>query len=198
MTQTPNTLTDEKLQEIYTDKKFRNQVAYAHACYSAAPNSQFKYRETCSYPVRWIVTDEQIELAKKEFERSQKETQEKYKNSLLFIGMGMTYDTDTDIGNYRIRTEFINKHGKKFFVEFGTAVNKEYTRCDHSIEGGINSDINNYAGLEKAAKTEYSICRYTPEAILNLVNATFDCNFTEIVIDNYDLTTDDITCVSPN
>ena len=109
--------------------------------------------------------------------------------------MGMTYDTGTDIGNYRIRTKFINKDGRRFFVEFGTAVNKEYTRCDHSID--MDKDVNNYAGLERAAKTEHSICRYTPENILKLVNDTFDCSFTELFIDNFDLSTDDITCISP-
>jgi hypothetical protein len=198
MTKSTVTLTDEKLQGIYTDKKLRNEVAYAHGCYSAFPNSQFKHFSTCSYPVSYIVTEKQIELAKLEVERSKKETQERYKNSLLFVGMGMTYKTDTYIGNHRIRTEFINKDGRKFFVEFGTAVNKEYTRCDFAIDGGVDSDKYNYAGLEKAAKTEHSICRYTPENILKLVNDTFDCKFTEIFIDNYDLSTDDITCVSPN
>ena len=198
MNEAPITLTDEKLQDIYTNKKFRNEVAYAHACYTAYPSNQFKYRQTCSYPVRWIVTDEQIALANKELERSKAETKERYQNSLLFVGMGMTYETDTDIGNHRIRTEFVNKDGRKFFVEFGTAVNKEYTRCDFAIDGGVDGDKYNYAGLEKAARTEHGICRYTPENILKLVNDTFDCNFTEIFIDNYDLSTDDITCVSPN
>jgi hypothetical protein len=191
-------LTDEKLQDIYTDKKFRNQVAYAHGCYSAFPNSKFKYKQTCSHPDRWIVTEEQIALALKELERSQAETAERYKNSLLFVGMGMTYETETDIGNYRIRTEFLNKDGHQFFVEFGTAVDHEYTRCDFSIDReGKGGDVYNYAGLERAAKTEHSICRYTPDNILNLVNKTFGCNFTEIFIDNYDLSCDGVMCESP-
>ncbi len=191
-------LTDAKLQDIYTDKKFRNEVAYAHECWSASPNSKFLHKQTCSYPDRWIVTDEQIALAAKQLEGSGAETKERYKNSLLFVGMGMTYDTKTDIGNYRIRTEFLNKKGRQFFVEFGTAVDHEYTRCDFSIDReGKGGDVYNYAGLEKAAKTEHSICRYTPENILALVNKTFDCNFAEIFIDNYDLSCDGVMCESP-
>ncbi len=183
-------LTDEKLQDIYTNKKFRNQVAYAHGCYSGFPDSKFKYKKTCSYPAEWIVTEKQIALATKELERSQAETAKKHKNSLLFVGMGTTYDTATDIGNHRIRTEFLNKHGQRFFVEFGTGADYETARCDHSIDR--DGDANNYGDLERRKP-----CRYTPKKILSLVNRTFDCNFTEIFIDNYDLSCEGIMCESP-
>jgi hypothetical protein len=195
---TTETLTNEKLQDIYTDKKFRNEVAYAHGCYDK--DGVFKYKQTCSYPVTYIVTDEQIALAAAELERSQKETKERYKNSLLFIGMGMTYETDTDIGNYRIRTEFFNKKGHRFFVEFGAAVDHAYTRCDFSIDRELNIKDDqkgyNYANLERCDKRA-GLCRYTPECILRLVNKTFDCEFTEIFIDNYDLSCDGVICSSP-
>jgi hypothetical protein len=190
------TLTEEKLQDIYTDKKFRNEVAYAHACYSAFPNSKFKYRQTCSSPVRWIVTEEQIELAKKELKRSQEETKERYVNSLLFVGMGMDRKVEGEVDNFRIRTELTNKVGRNFFVEFGMTADYASTRCDHSIDR--DNDKNNYANLERGGSNRKGLCDYTPKAILNLVNKTFDCNFSEIFIDNHDLSTDDITCISPN
>ena len=154
---TLTTLTDEKLQDIYSNKKFRNQVAYAHGCYSAYPNNTFKYKKTCSYPDEWIVTDEQIALATKELERSQVETKKKHKNSLLFVGMGMTYETNTDIGNFRIRTEFLNRYGKQFFVELGTAVDHDYTRCDFSIDRNQKEDKYNYANLERCGKKLFAI-----------------------------------------
>jgi len=188
-------LTEEKLQDIYTNKKFRNQVAYAHGCYTGFPNSIFKHKKTCSWPNDWIVTDDHITLAAKELDRSQKETKEKYKNSLLFVGMGMTYETNTEIGNYRIRTEFLNKHGKRFFVEFGTTADHLSTRCDHSIDR--NNDKNNYDNLERGYNIRKGLCDYTPEAILKLVNSRFDCNFAEIFIDNYDLSCDGVMCESP-
>lgn len=191
------TMTNEKLQEIYTDKKLRNAVAFAHECWTACPNSHFDYKKALCWPVSYIVTDEQIELAKKELERSKKETQEKYKNSLLFIGMGMTYETDKYIGNHRIRTEFLNKHGHRFFVEFGTALNPENTRCDYSIDkDGKDGDIYNYANLERH-NNKNGICDYTPKAVLAMVNRIFDCNFSEIFIDNYDLECEGLMCESP-
>lgn len=199
--ETIRTLTEEKLQDIYTDKKFRNQVAYAHGCYSASPNSKFKYKKTCSWPVAWTVTDEQISLATKELKRSQKETQETHKNSLLFVGMGTTYETDTEIGNYRIRTELFNKHGKQFFVELGMTADHASTRSDHSIDRNLDDedkDKNNYKNLERGYSIRKGLCAYTPKAILGLINRTFECAFTEIFIDNYDLSCDGVMCVSPN
>lgn len=187
-------MTDEKFSEIYTNKKLRNEVAYAHGCYDSY--MQFKYKSTCGWPVEYIVTDDQIEKAKKELERSAAETKERYKNSLLFIGMGMTYETETDIGNHRIRTEFLNRDGRRFFVEFGTARNRDYMRCDHSIEYVGDESRRNFANLERYSKPE-GICRYTPEEVLKLVNKKFDCNFTEIFIDNYDLSCEGVMCESP-
>jgi len=190
------TLTDEKFQDIYTDKKFRNQVAYAHGY--CDKNSKELGRITCSYPVTYIVTKEQIALAVKELERAQVETQEAHKNSLLFIGMGMTYDTEDQIGNYRIRTEFLNKDGKQFFVEFGNTADYLSTRCDHSIDRSQGDHKgNNYNNLERAYNLRKGLCDYTPKSVLNLVNKTFVCKFTEIFIDNYDLSCDGVMCASP-
>ena len=189
-------LTQEKLQDIYTDKKFRNQVAYAHQCWSSSPGSKFLHYSTCSYPDRYIVTEEHIALATKEIERSQKETQEAHKNSLLFVGMGMTRKAGEQIDNFRIRTEFLNKHGKQFFVEFGTTADYQSTRCDHSIDR--ENDKNNYNDLERGYNIRKGLCDYTPKAVLELVNRIFDCAFTEIFIDNYDLSCEGVMCESPN
>ena len=185
-------LTDEKLQDIYTDKKFRNQVASAHTCRDEY--GKFKHKKTCSYPYEYIVTEEQIAIAKKELEKSQKETQERYKNSLLFIGMGWAdAEPKTEIGNPRIRTEFLNKYGKHFLVEFGTSKAHDGAICLFSIDK--KEDVCNYAGLEKHSTTGCS--PYTPKAIMALVNYQFDCKFTEMFVDNYDLLCNGVICESP-
>ena len=199
-------LTDEGLKEIYTNEKFRNEVAYAHQCCKST--GEFMYKKTCGYPKEYIVTDEQIAEAEKELARAKKETLKKHKKDLLFVGMGMTYETDTDIGNYRIRTEFLNAKGHKFFVELGSTCDHLYTRCDHSIDRDLEeihdkqsnahlhqSDFYNYAGLER--NNILSILRYTPENILNLVNKIFDCKFKRIVIDNYSCSCNGLMCESP-
>jgi hypothetical protein len=223
-------LTPEKFAEIYTDESFRNEVAYAHECWTAHPCSVFDRLETCSHPIRYVVTREQIAEAQKEVERAKAETIENLGNKLVFVGMGMQFEAaeDSDVCNHRIRTELINAHGKHFFVEFGH-INKAKIRCDFSIDrvlqnekeaernrifdgmqkavygsaeyfkfrellnGADGQQEYNFGGLEK----NQSLPAYTLANILKVVNKTFDSKFTEIVIDNHNLSTDDYKSVSP-
>ncbi len=195
-------LTDEKFKEIYTSEQFRNQVAYAHQhCNS---NGVFIEFITCSYPVTYIVTPEQIEEAKKECERAKIERINGIGNKLVFVGMGMDYlpRYEGDPANHRIRTEFKNIHGNEFFIEVGTN-GPENMRIDFAIDRTmqkkLNDEVNkqsqfyNYHGLERSK----NIYTYTKERILSLVNREFDCKFIEMEVDNYNLSTDDFICQSP-
>jgi hypothetical protein len=197
------TLTDEKLQDIYTDEQFRNQVANAHSCLDS--NHNFKHKQTCSYPTTYIVTEEQIELAKVEKLRAKEQFIKDHENALIFIGMGMTYEPTegNDVGNYRVRTQFTNPNGRTFFIEVCGGSNDYKSHVTYSIDVDLQKrresekpyiqDYYNYNGLERNANPIY-----TKESLLSLVNRQFDCNFSEIIIDNYNLSPDDITCKSPN
>lgn len=197
-------LTPAKFVEIYTNEEFRNQVASAHQYWSAAPNSKFVHFQTCSYPVTYIVTEAQIEEAAKERERAKKQAIVDYEGKLVFIGMGMTYEPkyDDDVCNHRIRTEFKAPDGNRYFIELGTWT-EEKMRCDHSIhrtkQDELNDDIKqqvkfyNFAGLERNT----CLPKYTLQNVLKLVNDKFNCKFKEIIIDNYNIGTDDLICVSP-
>ena len=197
-------ITQEKFNEIYTNEKFRNEVAHAHGCLDKY--GKFKYYSTCSYPQRYIVSEEQIKIAKELKEKARKETLEKNKNKLVFVGMGCTYtkeEINNDVGNYRIRTEFLNSKGEKFFIELGMDRYYKKIRCDYSInrdlEDKYNSDTNqqskfyNCKGLER----NNGLGEYTKSNILKLVNKYFDCNFKEVIIDNYNLSCDGVICESP-
>lgn len=221
-------LTDDKFKEIYTNKEFRNQVAYAHGCYTA--NNEFKYLKTCSYPAEYIVTEQQSLEALEEIERDKTKLATEYAGKLVFIGMGSEYPAryEDDVCNHRIRTEFMNPNGHLFFIELGTGQG-EKMRCDHSIDRKLENEKNakrtefydklsqqkygsreynlmmsqrkehegqpyyNYAGLEK----NQCLPKYTLQNVLKLVNEKFECNFKEILIDNYTLGTDDLICKSP-
>lgn len=194
MTTTTYTLTDEKFQDIYTDEKFRNQVAFAHRCYTA--DQQFKHLKTCSYPVDYIVTEEQKNIAETERQRAKNEAKENLGNKLVFVGMGSEYASryEGDICNYRVRTYFLNKFGIKCFIEVGTGRNPEEMRVDHAMfRVGSDDEKNNYHGLERRD----SYPKYTLENLLNIVNSNFDCNFSEIEIDQHTLSPDEFICVSP-
>lgn len=125
-------LTPEKFAEIYTSEKFRNEVAFAHGCkYEGRP----EYKKTCSYPVEYIVTEAQIAEATKERERAKIQTVKDNEGKLMFVGMGMEYAPryKDDVCNHRIRTEFVNAEGHRFFIELGTGQG-EQMRIDHSID----------------------------------------------------------------
>jgi len=194
---TERDITQEEFESISTDKKMRNAVAYAHA--SCNEHGKEKYKIALYKCDRLIVNGEQIFKANTILKAQAKETQERYKNSLLFIGMGMTYKTDTEIGNYRIRTEFLTPNGERVFVEFEHNTNNSGVRCKHSIlRNSINprDDKNNYKDLERH-NDGLKRLEYAPADILKLVNETYQCNFKEVHIDSYDLSCDGILCISP-
>lgn len=134
------TLTEEKQKEIYTNQKFRNEIAFAHKCCDRFGN--FKHFGTCSYPIRYEVTEEQKKEALKERERAKKETIENINNKLVFVGMGCEYEPryNDDVCNHRIRTEIINPEGKKYFIELGTW-GEELTRFDFVVDRDLQNEF---------------------------------------------------------
>lgn len=221
-------LTEEKFRDIYTNEEFRNQVAFAHGCCNSDGN--FMYKKTCSYPIEYIVTDDQIKEAEAERVRATKQTIKDNKGKLMFVGMGMTYTEryPDDVCNHRIRTEFKNVAGHSFFIEFGTGSGNQM-RIDHAVDRDKEREYENKVSqlrtqretvkrysdqwnelcneIEKYSKQVYynyhglehdrDLPKYTKSNILSLVNKEFDCNFSEIVIDNYNVSTDQYISVSP-
>lgn len=135
-------LSDDKMKEIYTDQKFRNNVAFAHVCCDA--HGTFQHRKTCSHPIEYIVTNEQIKEATNELNRAKNETFELNKNNLLFVGMGTDYSERyfDDVCNHRVRTEFINSEGKRYFIEVGTGRDGSMI-CNHAIDRDLEIQKNN-------------------------------------------------------
>jgi hypothetical protein len=133
-------------------------------------------------------------------------------SKLIFVSMGMDYKErfPGDVCNHRIRTELVNPHGRKFFIEVGTG-RGDKMRIDHVIDRDQE--------LEYAEKAHYYLERikeskmvpqkhplwdsykkymeqphqwyrykewqglsleYTKENVLKLVNRLFECNYTEM------------------
>ena len=179
------TLSDEKFQEIYTNKKFRNEVAHAHTCLTA--NFKFKHKKTCSYPVEYIVTEEQIELAKKELERSKLETIEANKGNLLFTGMGWAKELGKGITNHRFRAYFKTDRDTKAFVEFSYVDTKDNPDCLHVDFAFFGEDCNKHR-----RNFEGSFVPKSLDTVLKIVNDSFGCSFKKAVIDNYDISPNDV------
>lgn len=198
-------LTNEKFKEIYTDEKFRNQVSSAH--WQCKSNGEKVHQITCSYPVTYIVTPEQIETAKVERARAKQAKLDDVGNKLVFVGMGWTYEPryEDDVCNHRIRTELVNADGREFFVEVGTG-RGENMRVDFAIDRTRQKELDdsferqgefyNYKNLERG-NYGFSV-KYTLQNVLKFVNENFGCNFREIEIDNYNLSAEDYKSVSPS
>ena len=186
-------------QNIYTNIKLRNAVAYAHQC--CDKNGNFMHYKALLYPQSFIVNIDQINEAKAEIKRVKNILIESAKtdNKIYFTGMGMEYQEryDDDVCNHRIRAEFKNKIGRTFFIEFGTGrVNN--LRIDHAIDKSLQKrreeervsiqDYNNFKGLERNG----DLGIYSKVNLLSIINKYFNCNFSEIIIDNYNISPDDI------
>lgn len=190
--ETITTMTNEKMQEIYTNIDFCKHVANANNCYDK--NSVFKYKKTCTYPISYIVSDEQIEEAAKEYNRAKDEfILNMKKNVLYFVGMGCNFKTSelSDVENYRIRAYFQNNKKELFFVEFSGSERELKFYCTFSISyknGDLEDPSYNYAGIQNNQFQEY-----TKENILRIINSHFNCNFEGIEIEKHFYLTENIS-----
>jgi hypothetical protein len=126
-------LTEDKFKEIYSSKKFRNNVAFAHK--SCDKEGNFKHFESCSYPIRYIVSEQQKLVANKLREVEKAKTLSEIGNKLVFVGMGCDFNApDGYMNNHRVRTTFLNSDGHKYFIELGTYRIQSRMWCDYSID----------------------------------------------------------------
>lgn len=116
-------ITVEEFTSIYSDKQMRNAVAYAHPAKFSDYNDEEETLVAIYGTRRLLVTEEQKDEALRILNRDKKRMLKKHMNDLLFCGMGIGGYQPTiedEICNYRIRTEFLNSEGKRYFVEFST------------------------------------------------------------------------------
>lgn len=204
-------------------------VRNAHKVMDAAGN--YKYHIALHKSGRWIVNQDLIDKAAKEYERMKKELLQGIGNRLVFVGMGMSYQSryEDDVCNHRIRTEILNPEGRKFFVELGTGL-EDAMRYDFVIDRDMEEVYNGnlrrtaeeikknpyiprdhplYAAREQWSRQPYYAYRraeareliegmkYTSRNVLRFVNEIFDCNFQEMSVEDYFITTDDYVSTSP-
>jgi len=195
-------ITKELFNEIYTNDKLRHAVAYAHGCCDSEGRETHRlalYGLEC-----YVVTESQILEAKTVHAKIIAKVLRDNKNNLLFVGMGMDFEpTIKDgVGNYRIRTEFLNSKGKKYFIEFGKGMNFDELRIDFAIDRDMQNECGdahnkqslfyNYHKLE----TKTPALKYTYQNVLKLVNKHFNCNFKKMVVDSYNISHDGVLCES--
>ena len=84
--------------------------------------------QTCSYPTRYKVNEDQIKQAKLLVEEKTKAIAGANKNKLFFYGRGWHKASSVgDVGNSRISVQFKNKVGKTFYLELICGINQRTT-----------------------------------------------------------------------
>jgi len=199
-------LTKEKYEKFKKDDRFIHNVIFAHQCGDS--NGKFlHYKAMTKYTNAgedFEVTEKQIKTAKKEYNKRKNKILKNIDNKLVFVGMGMSFKPSTinHIGNHRIRTYFKNNKGILCFVEFGTARDKDFLRCDHALMN-TKKDNSEWESLSERDKKEKRISlesikgdyiEFTKENVLELINKSCDCSFKEVEVEDYFISTDDFTC----
>ena len=129
------------------------------------------------YPIVYRVTGDQITEAKEELQKRKKEEIKKYKDELLFINMGMSFEPKIwFIWNHRVRTFFLDNQKKKCFIEVWTSTDKNIMSCDFI---GRHNEYNSY-NAKKAHKINDKKIKFTEKNLINLINETFYTNYKSI------------------
>ena len=195
-------LSDEKFNAFTVQDKWVNAIQYAVKCLDR--NHNFKYFRTCSYPVEYIVSEEQIRQAREIAEERKRHILENIKaNDLVFVAMGGDYSgTPGDVCNHRIRCNFKNIDGKRFFIEI-SSVFKDGFFIDSSIDLDKQEENEkkrikepfypqteyNAKGVEKTLINKL----FTWANVLAFINETYNCCYTNARFISYFVRCEDFT-----
>lgn len=109
------------------------------------------------------------------------------KKVLLFEGAGTNiYEEGSDVGNYRIRTAFINNDGDQIYLELGGNVQNcksakrfgWYTHIDHAFNVSESTDEN----ISRIKLDNTFFKGYSKEDLTKYINKNFNCDFDTIKV----------------
>ena len=109
------------------------------------------------------------------------------KDILLFEGAGMDiYEEGSDVGNYRIRTAFIDGNGNKIYLELGGNLQNcktskrfgWYTHIDYCFNLSVSTDEN----ISRIKLKNTFFKGYSKKDLTNYINENFNCKFDTIEV----------------
>lgn len=109
------------------------------------------------------------------------------KKVLYFEGAGMeVYEKGSNVGNYRIRTSFLNNEGEHIYLELsGVNHNNKKaklfgwkTYIDHVFNISISTDENE----SRISVNTKTIDGYSKDSIINWINQNLNCSFEDMEI----------------
>lgn len=124
--------------------------------------------QTCSYPTRYKVSEEQIKEAKILVEEKTKSILEANKNKLFFYGRGWHKASSAgDVGNCRISVQFKNKADRTFYLELicsaggyifvSHAINRDKEYLLEELKTPLLEELRNTKNIEEQLKIREKI-----------------------------------------
>lgn len=148
-------MTAEQFSLLTKRDEWISIIANPTKCYDKSSN--FKHYKTCSYPTKYIITEEQIQKANELYAHRKAETLASIsKGELVFRAMGSEFQSklENGVGNYRIRCYFKCIAGHKYFIELCGS-------CDWENKFLVNFSINEdlHEKREEEIKLEFEYRR---------------------------------------
>ena len=211
-------LSDGELRTLLKEDKWIHAISTAG--YYCDRNGNPLGLKTVTYPVAYEVTGTQkMKAAERAGERRAEILAGIRPGELAFVSMGgdCPKSSPDAVGNHRIRCDFRNSEGRKFFIEFvkgaqegcfwvdgamDYALDEEYTRaCDEVREWNAAhprvADHRKYPDQMQYNPFGTAHARiegeFTFSAVLEFVNTRFGCSYTSARKIDYFVTTDDFT-----
>lgn len=114
------------------------------------------------------------------------------KKTIVFEGCGMSFEPNelSDVGNYRIRSTFLNNKGRVIYIELGGHKNEGYlpssiSHLDFPFHVSHCFDLTFHKSNHdpRLCKIQNIRGEYTKENILKLINTKLDCSFEALEVD---------------
>ena len=192
------TITDELFEQFIKEDKWIHEIRNAcKCCYS---DGSFRYYRTVTYPTEYIVSEHQIEIAAKLYDKRHDEVLANIKKGeLVFRAMGGSYSPrfEDDVCNHRMRCYFKSSCGRTWFAELcRTSEEREekgigfyYDFAFGVIDGKSCYDISpSFPIIEQGGHRFYNRDIYRPftwKNVLEEINSRFGCNYTSARLENY-------------
>lgn len=215
-TKTQKPLTDEMFRELIKEDYWIDRIADPVKCYDE--NRNFLHLHTVTYPIEYIVTEQQMQVAKERAEQRKQELIEGVKpGELVFVSMGCDYSSEMPdaVGNERIRCRFIDGKGRTLFIELCHAamtedfyvnavvdiqLEEQYRRdywevVEHNKKTLNRNDYKPIPSVYYRLHIDYN--KYIPgtwKSILQFINDNFHCNYTSARKIDHFVYIDDYVC----
>lgn len=198
-------LTDELFAQAMACDEGIHECATANTYCDKNARPIGKYVNYPSWENVHDITDEQVAIAKENYQRRRNECIAGIKRGeIVFVAMGGDYTPkiENGVGNYRMRCDFFNSAGEQFFIELSCcndAGKEQSFWVDFSIDRRIQKRHND--GLEirsgynaKGVEKTQIKMPYTWDNVVKFINKTYGCDYKSARLFRYFVDPDDYFC----